>query len=163
MNKCETICIFERCSLCKYTPTSTFSRPHKNGTCFSTSKKSHKGIYALQYQDLRGWWWSGDDDGYLSVPGHSIDWENNWVKAYCACNRRGGGLFGQFFSSYHIPSLSPYQGDGSIQTEILSQRGVKPHTTTKQTLRLCFGDGVNDAHACSSRLEISLSRPQPHH
>ena len=39
----------------------------------------------------------------------------------------GGGWFGHFCSP--LSSLSLYLGDGLIQTEILSQRAVKPKTT----------------------------------
>ena len=48
------------------------------------------------------------------------------ARAYCACSRRGWGLFGHFLSHLSFSLLSPLLGDGSILTEILSQRAVKP-------------------------------------
>ena len=46
----------------------------------------------------------------------------------------GGGLFGHYYS--HLSFLSSFSlslGDGPIQTEILSQRAVKPKTTNQPT------------------------------
>ena len=67
----------------------------------------------------------------LSVPDNL---DNSRARAYCACSRYGWGCFGQFFfSRLSFFFLSPSVGDGPIQTEILSQRAVKPQTT-KQPL-----------------------------
>ena len=46
----------------------------------------------------------------------------------------GGGLFGHFYSTLSfLSSFSLSLGDGPIQTEILSQRAVKPKTTNQPT------------------------------
>ena len=56
------------------------------------------------------------------------------ARAYCACSRCGWGLFGRFFSRLSfLFSFSLSLGDGLIQTEILSQRAVKPETTNQPT------------------------------
>ena len=65
--------------------------------------------------------------GKLSVPGRPLNLDYSRARAYCACSRCGRGLFGHFFS--HLSFLFSYSlslGDGPIQTEILSQRTVKP-------------------------------------
>ena len=36
--------------------------------------------------------------GKLLVPGRHTYLDNSRARAYCACSRRGWGLFGQFFS-----------------------------------------------------------------
>ena len=49
------------------------------------------------------------------------------ARAYCACSRCGWGCLDIFFSLvYHFSSFSLSLVDGPIQTEILSQRAVKP-------------------------------------
>ena len=53
------------------------------------------------------------------------------ARAYCARSRCGWGLFGHFTLIY---PFSPSLGDGSIWTEILSQRAVKPKTTNQPTI-----------------------------
>ena len=73
----------------------------------------------------------------LSVPGRPTSLDDSRARAYCACSRCGWGLFGHFFSHLYFPfSFSLSLGDGSILTEILSQRAVKPKTTNQPTL-LC--------------------------
>ena len=68
--------------------------------------------------------------GKHSVPGRHTNLENSRARAYCACSRCGGGLFGHIFSLvYLFYCLSPSLGDDPILTEILSQRTVKPKTT----------------------------------
>ena len=44
--------------------------------------------------------WSGGAMvlGKLLVPGRHTNLDNSRARAYCACSRRGWGLFGQFFS-----------------------------------------------------------------
>ena len=60
--------------------------------------------------------------------------------AYCLCGRGGGVCLDIFLSS--IISLFFFSlslGNGPIQTEVLSQRAVKPKTTnqpTKQTIQM---------------------------
>ena len=54
------------------------------------------------------------------------------ARAYCSCSRCGWGWLGHFYS--HLSFLSSFSlslGDGSILTEILSQRAVKPKTTNQ--------------------------------
>ena len=54
-----------------------------------------------------------------------------------------GGLFGHFFSHLSfLFSVSFSLGDGPIQTEILSQRAVKPKTTNQPNIL----DHLNNTH-----------------
>ena len=72
----------------------------------------------------KGWC---DGAGLTSSAGASYNSDYSRARAYCACNRRGWGLFGIFYS--HLSFLSSFSltfGDGPIETEILSQRAVKP-------------------------------------
>ena len=48
--------------------------------------------------------------GKLPVPGRSINLDNNWARAYCACSRcRWGGF--EFFSHLSfLSSFSPFSG-----------------------------------------------------
>ena len=72
--------------------------------------------------------------GKLPVPGRPTNLDYSRARACCACNRCGWGLFGHFFS--HLSFLSSFSlslGDGPIETEILSQRAVKPKTTNQPT------------------------------
>ena len=56
------------------------------------------------------------------------------ARAYCTRSRCGWGLFGHFYSPLSfLSSFSLSLGDGSIYTEILSQRAVKPKTTNQPT------------------------------
>ena len=56
------------------------------------------------------------------------------ARAYCTRSRCGWGLFGHFYSQLSfLSSFSLSLGDGSIWTEILSQRAVKPKTTNQPT------------------------------
>ena len=78
--------------------------------------------------------WSGGAKvlGKLPVPGSPTEFDYSKARAYCACGRCGWGFFGHFFS--HVSLLFSFSlslGDGSIQTEILSQRAVKPKTTNQ--------------------------------
>ena len=50
--------------------------------------------------------------GKLPVPGRPTDLDYSRARAYCACSRCGGGLFGIFFS--HFSPLSLSLGDGPI-------------------------------------------------
>ena len=61
------------------------------------------------------------------------------ARAYCACSRCGWVLFGHFYSPlYFLFSFSLSFGDGPIWTEILSQRAVKPKTTSQLTFFVEF-------------------------
>ena len=63
--------------------------------------------------------------GKLPVPGCPTI----WITAYCACSRCELGLFGHIYSHlFFLSSFSLSLGHGPIQTEILSQRAVKPKT-----------------------------------
>ena len=65
--------------------------------------------------------------GKLPAPGRPTNLEYSRARAYCAYRRCGWGLFGRFFSRLSfLFSFSLSLGDGPIQTEILSQRAVKP-------------------------------------
>ena len=70
--------------------------------------------------------------GKLSVPGRPTSLDNSRARAYCTCSRCGWRLFGHFFS--HLSFLFSFPlplGDGPIETEILSQRAVKPQPTNQ--------------------------------
>ena len=70
--------------------------------------------------------------GKLSVPGRPTSLDDSRARAYCAYSRCGWGLFGHFYSPLSfLSSFSLSLGDGPIQTEILSQRAVKPKTTNQ--------------------------------
>ena len=70
--------------------------------------------------------------GKLLVPGRPTNLDNRGARAYCTCSRCGRGLFGHFSLIYPFSFLSPSLGDGSIYTEILSQRAVNPKQPTNQ-------------------------------
>ena len=75
--------------------------------------------------------------GKLPVQGRPTNLALSRARAYCACNRCGWGLFGHFFSRLSsLFSFSLSLGDGPIQTEILSQRAVRPKTTNNQMFSL---------------------------
>ena len=53
--------------------------------------------------------------GKLSVPGRPTTSDDSRTRAYCACSRRGWGLFGHFCSHLSFPSsFSRCLGDGLI-------------------------------------------------
>ena len=73
--------------------------------------------------------------GKLPVPGRPTNFNFSRARAYCACRRCGWELFWHFFS--HLSFLfSLSLRNGLIETEILSQRVVKPQTTNQPTNRL---------------------------
>ena len=77
--------------------------------------------------------------GKLAVPGRPTNLDKSRARVYCSCSRCGWGLFGHFFSRLSfLFSFSLSLGDGPIQTEILSQRAVKPKTTNQQTFFCSF-------------------------
>ena len=72
--------------------------------------------------------------GKHPVPGHPTNFDYSRARAYCAYSRCGWGLFGHFYSRLSfLFCVSLSLGDGPIQTEILSQRAVKPQTTNLRT------------------------------
>ena len=72
--------------------------------------------------------------GKLPVLGRPTNLDHSRARAYCACSRCGWGLFGIFLSHLSfLSSVSLSLGDGPIETEILSQRAVKPKTTNQPT------------------------------
>ena len=76
--------------------------------------------------------------GKLPVPGRPtcLDWSR--ARAYCSCSRCGWGLCGHFYSHlFFLFFLSLSLGDDPMQTEILSQRVVKPKNN--QPTNLQFG------------------------
>ena len=64
----------------------------------------------------------------LSVLGHPTNLDNSMVRAYCACSRCGWVFFFNIFSLYLFSFLPPSLGH---DTEILSQRAVKPKITNQ--------------------------------
>ena len=75
--------------------------------------------------------WS-EGAGKIPVLGRPTNLDHSRAGAYCACSRCRWGLFGHFFSHLSILfSFSLSLGDGLIETEILSQRAVKPTTTNQ--------------------------------
>ena len=61
-----------------------------------------------------------DGAGKTSSAGASYNFDNSRERAYCACS--GWGWFGHFYSHLSFHLFLPLFGDGSILTEILSQR-----------------------------------------
>ena len=73
--------------------------------------------------------------GKLSVPGRPTYLDNSRIRAFCAYCMCELGFFGMFFGFFFSRlSFSLSLGDGSMETEILSQRAVKPKTTTQLML-----------------------------
>ena len=71
--------------------------------------------------------------GKLPVPGRPTHLHYSRARAYCAYSRCRWGFFGHFFSRLSfLFSVSLSLGDGPIQTEILSQRAVKPKNNQQQ-------------------------------
>ena len=63
--------------------------------------------------------------GKLPVPGRPTIWMIVGQGPICARSRCGWGLFGHFYSPLSfLSSFSLSLGDGSIKTEILSQRAA---------------------------------------
>ena len=67
--------------------------------------------------------------GKLPVPGRPTNLDDSGARAYCAGSRCGWGLFGHFSLVYHLSFLST----SLWETEILSQKVVKPKTTNQPT------------------------------
>ena len=103
---------------------------------------SHESLSLLQAasDNNRGWTGGAMVLGKLPVPGRPTNLDHSRARAYCACSGCGWGLFGHFLSRLSfLFSFSLSLGDGPIETEILSQRAVKPKTTnqpTNQTIKL---------------------------
>ena len=77
--------------------------------------------------------------GKLPVPRRPTNLGDSRARAYCACSMCGRGWFAHFFS--HLSFLFSFSlslGDGPIYTEILSQRAVKPNTTTNQFIIILY-------------------------
>ena len=74
--------------------------------------------------------------GKLPVPGrHTILITVGQGPTALAVGAGGGGL-GIFILIYPFSSFSLSLGDGPIQTEILSERAVKPKTTNQPSVRV---------------------------
>ena len=72
--------------------------------------------------------------GKLPVPGRPTIWMIVGQGPFALPVGTGGGLFGHFYSPLSfLSSFSLSLEDGPIQTEILSQRAVKPKTTNQPT------------------------------
>ena len=68
--------------------------------------------------------------GKLPLPGRHTNLDFSMTRAYCACSWCGWGCLGNFSLVYlfFFSSFSLSLGDVLVQTEILSQRAVKPET-----------------------------------
>ena len=75
--------------------------------------------------------------GKLPKPGRVSIWMTVGQGPIALAVGAGGGLFDYFFLSF-LSSFSLSLGDGPIQTEILSQRAVKPKTTNQPTNKTGF-------------------------
>ena len=72
--------------------------------------------------------------GKLPVQGRPTYLEQSRARAYCSCSKCGWRLFGCFFSRLSfLLSFSLSLEDCPLYTEILSQRVVKPKTTSQPT------------------------------
>ena len=95
--------------------------------------------------------------GWCDDPGYSR------AGAYCACSRCGWGLFGQFYSPpSFLFSFSLSLGDGPIETEIRSQRAVKPKTTNQPEIKLLLKPFIKVIHIFKSFQTASPSMLQIH-
>ena len=103
-----------------------------------------------------GWCWV-----LLSVPGCPTNLDNSRARTYCACSRCGWGCLDMFSLVSHFSFLSPSLEGCPIETEILSQRPVKPKTTNqpnpvvsgkRTTVYSCYYvySKVSDKNACRS-------------
>ena len=91
--------------------------------------------------------------GKLPVPGRPTYLEWSRARAYCAFSRCGWGCLEIFSLVYHFSfSFSLSLGDGPIQTEILSQRAVKPKTTNQPTNLLLLFSQFNTVRSLSTLL-----------
>ena len=100
--------------------------------------------------------------GKLPVPGRPTILNNSRGRAYCTCSRCGWGLFGHFYS--HLSFLSSFLlslGDGPIQTEIRSQRAVKPKTTNQPFSFLSPSLWETAGYRLKHCLKAPLSPKQP--
>ena len=73
----------------------------------------------------------------LPVPGRPSNLAYSRARAYCACSGCGWGLFGHFYS--HLSFLSSFSlslENGPMQSDIFSQRTVKPKKTTIHCMTL---------------------------
>ena len=70
----------------------------------------------------------------LSVPGRPTNWIIVGQGPVALAVGAGRGCLDNFSLVYLFSFLSPSLGDGPIQTEIRSQRAVKPKTTNQPIL-----------------------------
>ena len=69
---------------------------------------------------------------FSPVPGRPTIWMIVGQGPTALAVGAGGGLFGHFYSPLSfLSSFSLSLGDGTIKTEILSERAVKPKTTNQ--------------------------------
>ena len=71
--------------------------------------------------------------GKLPVPGRPTIWITVGQEPTALAVGAGGGCLDIFTLIYSFSSFSLSLGDGPIQTEILSQRAIKPKTTNQPT------------------------------
>ena len=72
-----------------------------------------------------------DGAGKLPVLGRPTNLDNRGQGSTTLVVGAGGGCLDIFSLIYHFSFLSPCLGDGPIETEILSQRAVKPKRTNQ--------------------------------
>ena len=69
--------------------------------------------FVFRSADLKGWSGSAKVLGKLPVSGRPTTLDDSKARTYCACNRCGWGLFGQFFSGLSfLFSFSLSLGEG---------------------------------------------------
>ena len=97
-----------------------------------------------------------DGAGQTSSAGASYNLDYSRARAYCTCSWCRWGLFGHFYS--HLSFLSSFSlslGDGPTETEILSQRAVKPKTTNQPTNQPT-NSGLSRSIICTCSVIISI-------
>ena len=72
--------------------------------------------------------------GKLPIPGRPTVWKIVEQGSVALAVVAGGGFGAFLLSSIFLFSFSLSLGDGPIQTEILSQRAIKPNTTNNQAI-----------------------------
>ena len=80
--------------------------------------------------------------GQLPVPGRPTLWMIVGQGPTALAVGAGGAVWTFFFSSIFLSSFSHSLAGGSIQTEILSQKAVKPKTTNQPTNQPAFSFNI---------------------
>ena len=102
--------------------------------------------------------------GKLTVPGRPANLDDSRARAYCACSRRGWGLFGHFFS--HLSFLSPSIWETArLKMKYCLKGPLNPKEPTNQPLNLKKGlrsPKTNQGLVSSNRYTLVASLEKCH-